>query len=364
MKTARITACLLALAVATLVLPQGARAQEAEIANELYTKGSYKENAFRKAPKRVFIQEFAVHCQVLGVGSDQSRGGYQFGGSYVGNTKTVLGVGLEGVSLEDLRALTDELYADYVGQLEAAGYELVGAAEAIAHSEVLADWELVEDPEPSAAQLAGYITVTPTGFSFPVRKVTKRGKRKGSVLTDNSPKISGQLGDAVVARVSVLVPFVTFKSGTAINLAGAGSKVKATTGVKLAASATGVVDEKSVGARLGQPAPSLRTYATYATGKGAGATAQGYITTALKKDVAVPGVVKSEKIKESTGASRTTATSFGTNAYAPLFVSVEDRDSRASHAVDAAGATYRAQVGAYAKTFLDAGLGMMLGGGK
>ena len=318
-------------------------------------RGSYKEKGFKQAPQRVFIQEFRVYFQVLAAAQDRSRGG-GFGGTVIGATQTTMGVGLDGVSVEQLHNITNQLYNEYVARLEASGYTLVSADEAAKTAE-LSDWtRYAGGGEPSAAQVGGYLTMTPAGADFFYRRQTASGKTKGSVLIDNAHRISGQLDDAVVAAVSLVVPFVQLETGTTFNAAAAGSKVKGNVYLVLAAQA--IEQEVKTGILAGMQTPDrVATYSRYTSGNGVGAGGDAFVYHAIKKDVPIAGVAEKRKIVARTAAESATATSSSSvNLAGYLMVSADDRASKSSHTVTVNGDTYQKQVFATLDGFVDKSL--------
>ena len=345
---------LLTLLTVALLSGGAALAQAPNLDKVFSDQSSYREKHMKKAPKRVFVKDFAVYFQVFAAAQDKSSGG-GYRSTVVGKTKTTMGVGLEGVDVEGLQEVTNRLYREYVERLEADGFALVSADEAAA-TETLAEWtRYTGGVEPSVAQVGGYLAFTPAGTDFFYRKATASGKKKGSVLIDNGNKVSRDLGDAVVTSVSLVVPFVTLEAGTTIKLASMGSKVKAEVDLRLASSATEQEIKSGLKASFQQPS-SVATTSTYTSGKGAGATANAYVHHSLKKDVSIEGVVAQEKIVERTAAARESrAASTMTPASYALF-DADDRDSRASHVVDVDAATYAERVFATLDAFLDRSL--------
>lgn len=349
----------LGLFVFATVLCLTLQAQEADFSKAFTDSGGYKEKAMKKAPRRVFIRDFSVYFQVLAAAQDNSDGG-GYRSTVVGATRTTMGVGLNGVSLEELQAITDKLYKEYTDRLTSEGFTFVSADEA-SKTEVLSDWTQFDGGgEPSTAQVGGYLAFTPNGGKFFYRKMTASGKTKGSVLIDNAYKISGQLDDAIVASVSLVVPFVYLEAGTAIKLAQMGSKVKGKTNLVLATSASEQEVKTGLIANLQRP-EVVSTCVMYTSGNGPGASADSYVYHGLKKDVEIPGVIDKQKIVERTDADVTSA--YQSNSYnlaGALMVSVEDRESKTSHIVTVDGPTYEKQVFGAMDKFLDTSLDQFL----
>lgn len=336
---------LIGLALTVSQLP----AQDFDLTDDL----SFKPKAMAKAPRKVFVNSFGVHYQVYAAGNDKSSGG-GFRRQVVGKTKTSMGVALDGPDLEQFQGVTDQLYKDYVAQLEAKGFEVVDASK-IPQIELFEDWQRVEGGTPSQAQLQGYITCTPKGFSYYVPNINKSGKERGTFIYKN-PKISGQLDDIIVANVSLVIPFVQLAAGTSLNLAQMGSKMKANVKLELAAQASEQVEQsKGLMSSFQQPA-SMDTYVSYTSGKQTGATAKSNIRIGLKKPYEISGVVSKEKIVDRTSADVQTATMFSPSYMGVVFVNYEDREASATHTIAANTEAYTSKVKSTCAAFLNESL--------
>ncbi len=223
---------LLPLAAIALLSASPVLAQ-ADLEKAFTDKGSYKDKAMAKAPRRAYIKEFSVYFQVLAAAEDRSKAGGNRA-TVSGATRTTMGVGLDGPSMEQLQGMTNELYSAYTGQLTAAGFTLVDGDE-VEKTETLGDWTRFAGGEvASAAQVGGYLAFTPAGADLFYRKETASGKTKGSFLIANDHRVSRDLEDAVVISVSLVVPFVLLEAGTTINASQMGSKIKAKINLELA----------------------------------------------------------------------------------------------------------------------------------
>ena len=250
--------------------------------------GNYAEKKFSKSDKKLFIKRFNVNFQLIYVDAEQTREGV-----YHGSTSSSITVGFEGVTEQDLQAITDKLYNDYVAKMQAAGYQIVTAAEAAGikeHSEYVAQ----KGGGISKAQLPGYATCTPTGYEYFVKKVTASGKEKGAFV-DKSNKISGQLG-AVVVNVDLNIPFMTDGESGASKLA------------------TGVVG----GVSKVVAKPNLRLDQTGTNMNYVDAGQGCNMNIPMKGNLQINGVFEDEKFKSIAGAKSNSSYSMG---YATIVVS-------------------------------------------
>lgn len=187
-------------------------------ADNVTDNGGYGEKNLRKAPRKVYIASFRTYFQVLASAEASS-----IGGSFKNNTKTSMVVGLKGADSPDFIEVTNALYKKFTDALKEKGFEILTTDDA-AKSEQYKDWIRKEGGEVSYAQIPGYVSATPTGYSYFVKKETKEGREKGAFL-DKSTKISRDLDGAIIIDVTFAFPFVDMKTASS-NLAGF-SSVKA-----------------------------------------------------------------------------------------------------------------------------------------
>lgn len=181
-------------------------------------KGGYGEKNLRKAPRKVYIASFRTYFHVLAAAEASS-----IGGSFKNNTKTSMVVAVSGVDTPDFIEVTNAAYAKFTDALKARGFEILTADDA-AKSDQYSDWIRKEGGELSYAQIPGFVSATPTGYSYFVKKENKDGREKAAMI-DKSPKISRDLDGAIIIDVAFAFPFLDMKTASS-NLAGY-SSVKA-----------------------------------------------------------------------------------------------------------------------------------------
>lgn len=187
-------------------------------ADHVTDKGGYAENKLKNAPRKVYIASFRTFFHVLASAEASS-----IGGSMKNNTKTSMVVALSGVDTPDFLEITNAVYKKFTDDLKAKGFEILTADNAASSGEY-ADWIRKEGGELSYAQIPGYVSGTPEGYSYFVKKEKKDGREKGAFL-DKSPKISRDLDGAIIIDVAFAFPFLDMKTASS-NLAGF-SSVKA-----------------------------------------------------------------------------------------------------------------------------------------
>jgi hypothetical protein len=179
---------------------------------------------------------------------------------------------------------------------------------------------------PSQAQIIGYISTAPTDYAYYVKKVTKKGKSKGTFF-DATPKLSKQLGDIPVLEANVNFQFVTIDGNS---FAGA-SKMKGKVDFVLAATGVGTSTEGIFGSKV-ETSPTIERVVW--KGGAAGAGALSIIQFSPKGDISIEGVVENKKFKEYVSNS----------AYSPSYSSIvisDDKKIEVSHQVKADRAAYK-----------------------
>lgn len=189
----------------------GAIAQTVEGQPEIKTgraAGNSMEKKLKKAPKRIFINQFRVFYQVVYFDSDYARAGYDGGGAsgHRSAAQASLAVALSGVDEQMLVDNTTRLYNEYVEKLKGAGYEIISLDEA-AKVSVFEEYERIQGGDLNTAQTKGYLMSTPKGFEYFVKKVNKKGKEK-SAFIDKRYKMSFEMESALVVNVELHIPFM------------------------------------------------------------------------------------------------------------------------------------------------------------
>lgn len=186
-----------------------------------------------KNAKKIYISGFEVHFQVYNEKEKFKQGGSMLGGGMKGDAQTAISVGLEGLDEQTVMEITNMLYNDYIAKLKAKGLTVITADEA-GKTEVYEDYERMQGGKVSMAEIPGVMTATPAGFEYFVKGVDKKGKsKKGGFLGNESflfPRLSRDLGDAIIGNVDIAVLFVTDKNA----FQGNGAKLKVKTNLRLA----------------------------------------------------------------------------------------------------------------------------------
>ena len=277
-------------------------------------KNGYGEKKMKKAPKKVFINSFFVNYQLM-AGARAS--------SATGASKTGMTVALDGVSADQLQAVTNKAYNRFVKKLKENGYEIV-SADAAAKTEVYSDWERLSGGTPNQAQLVGFLSTAPGNYDFFVRRVTKKGKNKRNFF-DIAPKISKQLDNTIVFEGVFNFQYVELDASS--NYLMESSKVKAKVSFKMPATAVAQSQKGLLGQGHIATNPTMARFVY--KGKAIGAGAESMISYSPKKDIEIPGVIEKKKFKEYTANPNQPYSN-----YASLGILV-DKDVKVSHQVQA-----------------------------
>ncbi len=260
-------------------------AQVSEV--KLKEAGSF--GKFKKIDKKVFIAEFVVNYQVLYTAKDKKAAGqFGVGGQYKGAAEAKGALGLKGINDVMLQKMTNELYATYLAKLKSNGFSIMDSEQAKG-IKAYNNAEFVEGGK-AFVQYPGTISCTPEGYSY---FKTKRLKNKnGTVMFDNSPGISKDLGDVIVARVALNVQFA--RPGQQFIKSGASVKIKS----DLSIAPTMVTSEISEGKLIQfseNDVVSIPTRVSFGAGKQM-ATHKAAYNGVLKKQVSISGVIDDTKV--------------------------------------------------------------------
>jgi hypothetical protein len=267
-----------------------------------------KKKQHRKAPKKVYIRSFKALFEVFEEAEASTRGKRNERANrttFTSGTTTRMGVQISGVDVEDFQKVIDDAYKSFVEQLKAQGFEIMTVDEA-SKIDLYEDYTRVQGGASSDAQASGFVMVTPQGFEYMVKRISKSGKEKGTFM-DLGPKISKELGDVYVADAIFIFPFVELaaKSSSLANM----SSVKAKIGLEM---------ESFMNANIANEQNSLKSLASGFTSPGTADLLSSQIRfvsggdfannpffdakVELKRAVGFDGVFKDKKIKEVTSA--------------------------------------------------------------
>ncbi len=308
---------------------------------------NYGLRKLKDAPKKVFISQFRINFQTMYLDTEKKAGGFRGGSDYTRSYKSAVSasvaLGLKGLQEKDLIDVTDELYKNLVDQLKAEGFEIITAEQALVSDE-LKDWVKRTGGTLNQAQYDGYVSVSPTGFDYLVKGVNDDGKEKNSFF-NKAPKISQQLGGAVVLAVNLAVPFANeAESGGSklLGRLGGGAKVVAETNLAIGSDALDYSGTTQFYAN-GSSIISLNTkqgMANYSVGNWL-----------LKKPITIEGVIEKKKYKAEEQAK---VDMWGQDAGFFRVFDVDDRFMKNVQAIPVESAKYKAGVAAAANKYLNA----------
>ena len=291
----------------------------AQTLGEVDTRVSdYGVKKFDQADKRIYLTGFNVHYQVYFSATD-SQGSKKTGGAFRAGSRVSAAVGLAGIPEAELVRITDEMYDSFRQQLEAAGYTFLDA-DAAAGIDAYGGWARVAGGTVSRAEVDGYVTVNPSGNDYFVPRIKDSGKRAKKFF-DNTPQISDQLEDAIIAKVDIYVPFAEDgESGFSRSMGRMTDESKVVLRTRMRLGSPTVIQQtglKALAGNFGNSGPPAATQVSFVSGKipvGTGADAQYNVQ--LGKDLEIMGVMNDEKIKRyAKGSMDFTPQAFGSLSY-------------------------------------------------
>lgn len=310
----------------------------------------------KKVDKKIYIAGFEVNYQIYNEKENYKQGGYVMGGGQRGDALTALSVGLDGLDEKTVQSITDQLYTDYIKQLKDAGFTVITADEA-GKTDTYSDFVRVQGGKINLAQIPGTLNSTPTGYEYFIKKVDKDGKEKTGGFLGNQammfPKLSKDLGDAIVGNVDITVLFVQDQQA----FQGQGAKLKVKTDLRIVAN-EGITSTKEAKIKFkgsNDVTWVTSTVAFYHGKMGAGATSS-YSGT-LSKPLGIDGVVDETTLKSYAKGS---TDMIGTQTMYGTFFSVTDGNTENSKVITVDPAKYKEGVYSGASKFLNFHVGEFL----
>ena len=263
--------------------------------------------------KRIYIAGFDVNFQVYNEKQDYRQGGSMLGGGMRGDALAEVSVGLEGLDEQTIQQITDQLYQDYISRLKAKGMTIIAADEA-AGIKAHEDFVRMKGGKISMAEVPGVMTCTPTGYEYFIKKLGKDGKeKKGGFLGTQAylyPKLSNELGDAVIGSVDLTVLFISQQVG----FKGNGAKVKVKTSLRLiGVEAVTMTSDAKFKMKGQNTITTVVSDVSFYHGK-AGAGATTFYTGTMTKPFMINNVIEDQKIASFArgGTDAGTSTIYGT----------------------------------------------------
>ena len=305
---------LLILAFFVFTMAQGQIVTDKNISDN-----SYGEKKLKDAPKKVYLNQFVVNYQLVAASSESST---------TGKTSAAMAVGMTGVQPDVMQEITNNAYAMVVKKLQDAGIEIVSSEEA-GQTEFYSDWTKMTGGTPSKAQLIGYVSTTPIGFDYYVKKITNKGKTKGTFL-DTTPALSKDLGDIPVFEANVSFQFVTIEGNS--SYVTEATKMKGVVNYQLPESASAQSAEGIFGSKM-EISPVLARIVWKGGMNGAGANS--ILHYSPKGGVEISGVMEEKKFKEYVAPNVSYNTNYAGVSY------INDKELEVSHQVKADPQVYK-----------------------
>lgn len=243
--------------------------------------------------KRIYISNFSLNFQLFNEKEKIKKGGALFRDKGVrGDAKAELMVGLGNLTEKDFQAITNALYNDFVSQLKAKGFEIIGT-DLAGETKTYEGFTKASGPFVQVSDKPGLISVSPEGFDFYYLEKTKAGKmfaEKFATMNKTPQNLSKDLDDAVVVAVDLYVFFmkdVYAFQGNAANI-----KIK---------TQLSLVSNEVISAKSDDKSIAFRKQVEYVTGANTinfvcgkykiGGSAESVYTGTLKKDFTIENVI-------------------------------------------------------------------------
>ena len=267
----------------------------------------YGLNKLKNNPKKVYIASFNVNFEVYKEAIDYKASG-GFRNTAKGEATARAAIGLEGLQKEHIQTKVDQLYNEFVQDLQSKGLILINPDQA-GKTETYSGWAKASGPYIIESGSPGVLTCVPKNYSFFYKKETKSGKKKKGFMGGQfvPQKLSKDLDNAVVVDVNL---YVMFSENGDNWLRGKGAQVKLFTNYRLINSYTisAPKENKVIGFKGAQSAETVSSTITYTQGK-QGLGAKTAYTGLIKKDLEINGVIKKEKVVVNAKQGMATATS-------------------------------------------------------
>ncbi|QSE97916.1 hypothetical protein [Fulvivirga lutea] len=317
---------------------------------ELKDVSGYAQKKFKKAPKKVYIAQFRVIYQLLYSQVEVAQGGSEIGGGYRGDAVAGLNMAIKGLSEEDIKATTNEIYANYLKELKNSGYEII-SGEAAASTKEFEGYHLKEGGTLSEEQFRGLLTSIPDGFKYYVKETSDDGKKNKNKF--NGYRLSADLDGAIVNTVTVVVPFVSdAESGASKGLS------KAVGGVaKIVVKSDLRLENEAMGATGSFNTDVAKTYSSYYFAEKR-VKPEAFTNLQLKKPVKIEGVMEEKKYKAAESADQDL---WGSSYGALTKYNVSDKYLSKTHAVEVDPKVYKEKVSAAGSAYLKEALNTLNG---
>ncbi|MBN7809988.1 hypothetical protein J0A68_03410 [Algoriphagus sp. H41] len=310
-----------------------------------------KKNQGSKAPKKVFIKSFNAYFEVYEEASaktSSSKSERANRTTFTSGTMTKMGVQIQGVDVPDFQKMIDEAYQSFVSQITSQGFEIMSPDEA-AKFEYFQDWTKVKGGASSDEQAQGFVMVTPTGYDYLVKSITKSGKQKmGGGLVDPTPKISKEMDNVFIADVTFVFPFVNLDADASAFTNS--TSVKADINYRIDPNFDASENNRNL-ASFG--AAIIPTRVQFISGLDIGGSPLFHAKAEPKKAVSFEGVFKDKKLRETTAAQ---SDMFSKTGYTQLVMTSGDQVTVASHFAECDHDAYVSAASGAMKDLIDTGV--------
>ena len=269
---------------------------------------AFKSKKLSEGNKLLYIASFNINFEIYKEAVDKKQSG-GFGRSIKNAAKAKAAVGLSTLDKDAIQTKADQLYNEFLDDMNAKGYEIISAEKA-GNTETYKGWKKAEGPNVYETDMTGILSVVPTGYTYFYKDRNAFSSKLAGI--DKTPQnLSQELDDALVADVSLI--YVFSEVGNDWKLGGNQAKVRLNINYRLA-NLYNVTDEKTSAGlaslvNKNKQAVALNSYVTFTRGKlRIGGSAESQYTGYMKSDLEISGVLEKDKVVAYSTQTQATAT--------------------------------------------------------
>ena len=295
--------------LAVLFIVSFSTLQAQELGDFKPKESSYKSKKLDEGSKKLYISSFTINFEIYKEAVDEKAAG-GFRNTITNAAKAKAAIGLLTLDKEAVQAKADQLFTEFVNEMEAKGYSLISAEEA-GKTDTYQGWEKATGPSIFETDMTGILSVVPTGYSF-FYKERNAFSAKTAGFDKTPQNLSEDLDNALIADVSLL--YVFSESGIDWNMGGNQAKVKLLVNYRLA-DLYNISDEKTSSGLTSlvdksKQSVALSSYVNFTRGKlKIGGSPEAQYLGSMKSDLEIDGVLKKEKVVAFSNRTRATASS-------------------------------------------------------
>ncbi|WP_338376280.1 hypothetical protein [uncultured Flavobacterium sp.] len=171
----------------------------------------------KNKPKKVFVNDFVIHFQFYNQKEKTSKGG-MLNNVLKGDAKSKLFLGLDNLTEQNFKEITDSIFSQFKSEFIADGYEFIDGKQ-YENTDAFKGRERQENVAVEYDIFPGVASVRPSNYPF-------YSSNENFIKMNYGSKLSKDLDDAVVANVELFVFFIEDKNSWAQRNKSANIKVE------------------------------------------------------------------------------------------------------------------------------------------